>query len=548
MAIVSCPECSKKLKVADTSVGKKVKCSCGHIFIAEGAEAAPTPAPLTGAAPEKVVVACSACSAKLKVAATSLGKKMKCPKCAGVFVAAVEEEAPPPMPVKKAPPVMEDEEESAQEDDDEDFFAYGKKKGVDDDDDDDDIKPKAKAKATDEDDDEPKPRRKSPPPPSADDDDDEPPPVYPSTMLATLFAVVLLLVYAGLFTVTFFGYFDIAESLGLPKPIVLPGKGIPAKEDDLNKDKDKEKGIDNKKAAAKLNGTWIVESAAMPGLSLDAMKGLKFTFADGVVTTPDLLEAPFTVDASKNPKWIELPTAAKVHVPGIYSLDGDTLKWCTALPKVDGKKVLQAADRPTEFDAKQGILIVLKREKGKGNGEKNKDKEDGKDDPKDKGKDKDAEKDKDGNNDKRTGNLVGLLEVAGDAIPTWKVPEGWKEAKGTSFTVGSFAVKDKEASASITVSLLRAPAGGVLANVNRWRSQLKLEPWSDAELAKLAKKMTVSGTEGTYVELVGPASTTLGVIVFHDTQAWFFKLTGDNDLAQREKANFTKFMKSVKFR
>ena len=44
MAIVSCPECGKKLKIADTSIGKKVKGPCGHVFVAEG-DAAPTPAP-----------------------------------------------------------------------------------------------------------------------------------------------------------------------------------------------------------------------------------------------------------------------------------------------------------------------------------------------------------------------------------------------------------------------------------------------------------------------------------------------------------------------
>src|SRR5437667_11208868 len=101
MAIVSCPECHKKLKVADTSVGKKVKCSCGHVFVAPTEEMAITHV----AVPDKVVVACTECGAELKVAATSLGKKMKCPKCAGVFVAAVppppaEEEDVPPPPAK----------------------------------------------------------------------------------------------------------------------------------------------------------------------------------------------------------------------------------------------------------------------------------------------------------------------------------------------------------------------------------------------------------------------------------------------------------------
>src|ERR1700722_9802755 len=91
MAIVSCPECQKKLKVADASVGKKVKCSCGTVFVAEPEASAPA-----AAATDKVVVACTECGAKLKVAGTSLGKKMKCPKCAAVFVAVVEKPAEEP--------------------------------------------------------------------------------------------------------------------------------------------------------------------------------------------------------------------------------------------------------------------------------------------------------------------------------------------------------------------------------------------------------------------------------------------------------------------
>jgi len=78
MALVNCPECQQKLKVADTSLGKKVKCSCGNVFVAPTGDAAP--GQTIAVEPDKVLVACTACSAKLKVAVTSLGKKMKCPK------------------------------------------------------------------------------------------------------------------------------------------------------------------------------------------------------------------------------------------------------------------------------------------------------------------------------------------------------------------------------------------------------------------------------------------------------------------------------------
>ena len=106
MAIVSCPECQKKLKVADTSVGKKVKCTCGQVFVAQTAEAVPLATPV--AVSDKVVVACTECGAMLKVAATSLGKKMKCPKCASVFVAATEKARPPPPPAEDEPELMDE--------------------------------------------------------------------------------------------------------------------------------------------------------------------------------------------------------------------------------------------------------------------------------------------------------------------------------------------------------------------------------------------------------------------------------------------------------
>src|SRR3954467_15522994 len=105
MAVVSCPECSKKLKVADTSVGKKVKCSCGNVFVARLEDAAP-PVKTAAVVAEKVFVACTECGSKLKVATTSLGQKTKCPKCPSVCVPNIEaheeeEEAPRPAPAAK---------------------------------------------------------------------------------------------------------------------------------------------------------------------------------------------------------------------------------------------------------------------------------------------------------------------------------------------------------------------------------------------------------------------------------------------------------------
>ena len=140
--------------------------------------------------------------------------------------------------------------------------------------------------------------------------------------------------------------------------------------------------------------------------------------------------------------------------------------------------------------------------------------------------------------------------VAAPGAPQWKVPEGWKTDRGNEFSLAAFAVTDGERAIKTTVS--RA-GGDMLQNLNRWRGQLGLKAWSPEEMSKTAKKLSVDGHEGTLVELVGndarsgKPSCILGVIVPRDDEAWFFKLTGDVELAQREKENFEAFVQSVKF-
>ncbi len=191
MAIVSCPECDKRLKVADTSVGKKVKCSCGAVFVAEQADApgaAPPPA-------EKVLVACTECGAQLKVSAASLGKRVKCPKCSEAFVAAAERAAPKPA-LKPAAKKPAPEPEFGFQDDEAEAPPAKRRRPVDDDENE---VPKAKGKG--------KPKR------SDDDENDKPAAEQPkSRLVLNLIVALLVLGYAGFFAAV---YFKVIE-LNLP--------------------------------------------------------------------------------------------------------------------------------------------------------------------------------------------------------------------------------------------------------------------------------------------------------------------------------------------
>ncbi|MFM8253012.1 MAG: hypothetical protein ACKOBW_15565 [Planctomycetota bacterium] len=153
------------------------------------------------------------------------------------------------------------------------------------------------------------------------------------------------------------------------------------------------------------------------------------------------------------------------------------------------------------------------------------------------------------------GAAAGTGTAGGEPLPfTHTAPAEWQVMPAGGIRRLSFRAAASSASGitEITVTNLPAEANDLLANVNRWRGQVQLPPWSAADLQKSAQSVTMGGVEGTYVELLGDGSkpnekAVLGVIAVHDTQAWFFKLTGPRDTALSEKARFEAFVNSVKF-
>ena len=68
-------------------------------------------------------------------------------------------------------------------------------------------------------------------------------------------------------------------------------------------------------------------------------------------------------------------------------------------------------------------------------------------------------------------------EVAGNSgTPSevhWKAPPAWEEQPASGFRKGSFLVRGANGeTADVSVISFPATAGGLLANVNRWRDQL----------------------------------------------------------------------------
>jgi hypothetical protein len=136
--------------------------------------------------------------------------------------------------------------------------------------------------------------------------------------------------------------------------------------------------------------------------------------------------------------------------------------------------------------------------------------------------------------------------------PTYVTPASWQPQPNTGLRKAAFVVRDGDKKVEITVIALPLFAGDLLDNVNRWRDQVHLNAIKADELSKLVKPISIGGKSASYVELIGPAEpaprqTLLGVLAARTEQVWFIKLLGDAPLAEREKANFEAFVKSIKF-
>jgi hypothetical protein len=95
----------------------------------------------------------------------------------------------------------------------------------------------------------------------------------------------------------------------------------------------------------------------------------------------------------------------------------------------------------------------------------------------------------------------------------WTVPGGWEENKKDSggLRLASFRMGPKKQQLEVTVvglSNQAKEATSVLANVNRWRDQLGLEPIAEGDLKdnlnQVIRKIEVDNVSATVVEITGP--------------------------------------------
>jgi hypothetical protein len=140
------------------------------------------------------------------------------------------------------------------------------------------------------------------------------------------------------------------------------------------------------------------------------------------------------------------------------------------------------------------------------------------------------------------------------SAPSTKLPEGWQEVPPGEMRVASFHISGKEGkSAEVGVFPLPGMAGSDLANVNRWRGQVGQPEITEAELSKVAEPVQIAGQSGQLFDQAGTnpssgdKSRILAAVLRREGTAWFFKMTGDDELVGQQKPAFVEFLKNYSF-
>ena len=147
----------------------------------------------------------------------------------------------------------------------------------------------------------------------------------------------------------------------------------------------------------------------------------------------------------------------------------------------------------------------------------------------------------------------GAEETTNPAKPLWKVPSEWQEQSPGQINLAKWVVGSDSGggSAEVTVSAFPGDVGGLLANVNRWRGQVGLGNISQSDLSSHVTPVDVPGGKAMLVDVTGSKNgqkaRLIGAIVPREGRTWFFKLMGDEQVAEKQKSVFVKFVQTVQF-
>ncbi len=145
----------------------------------------------------------------------------------------------------------------------------------------------------------------------------------------------------------------------------------------------------------------------------------------------------------------------------------------------------------------------------------------------------------------------------GQAKMRWDVPDGWEHVpEKRPMRVATYRINAGSQPLEVVVSSFPGDAGGLLANVNRWRGQVGLEPADEATVADSLTAIENEGVRGVWMDLIGPEPGDAGptdnrmvAAILRDPTgtSWFVKAAGPSQVVAEHRDAVVEFARTFRF-
>jgi len=130
----------------------------------------------------------------------------------------------------------------------------------------------------------------------------------------------------------------------------------------------------------------------------------------------------------------------------------------------------------------------------------------------------------------------------------WTLPKGWTESRSGGMRYATLK-PTAPGKIDVSVTVFPGPAGGEVANVNRWRNQIGLPPVDEAALARDRKTLQSPAGNLAVFDYTseGESKTRLvAAILFAGGNSWFVKMVGDAGPVAASRADFVRLLESLR--
>ncbi len=139
--------------------------------------------------------------------------------------------------------------------------------------------------------------------------------------------------------------------------------------------------------------------------------------------------------------------------------------------------------------------------------------------------------------------------TAGPSSLRWTSPPGWREQPPSTMKQVSYQISGSAGNAEVYVVELAGDAGGLVANVNRWREQIGLPQVSDSAVRSQAKSGTGASGNFQWYEIINPGNPSNAIyaaVLTLPPSTIFVKMVGPAGTLQEQRSAFVTFSGSIR--